>query len=175
MTNLMEDVMLLGKLEAGKTPFLPKKQDAISWLKGLIQENFIHQEDGRKVDLSCQIDYLEVDFDEKIIGHTLTNLITNAFKYSKKSEKNPKITVEENDGSIIFTVQDFGIGIPKEEQDNLFQSFYRASNTAEYQGTGLGLVIAKEFIEMHKGMIALESEVNQGTTFWVSIPIERKN
>lgn len=174
MTSLMNDVMLLGKLEAGKTPFLPKKQDIISWTKGLIQETYGVSSDRRKVELICKTDFLEVYFDDKIIGHTLLNLISNAFKYSANSPKNPKVVVEENDGSVIFTVEDYGIGIPKAEQANLFQSFYRANNTAAVQGTGLGLVIAKEFVEMHKGVIAFESVQGKPTTFWVSLPIKEK-
>jgi PAS domain S-box-containing protein len=174
MTSLMEDVMLLGKLEEGKTPFLPKLQDVISWLHTLIQTNFSNEKHNRQVDFIKKIDFLEIVFDEKILGHALLNLISNAFKYSENSGINPKITIEENDGSLIFTVEDKGIGIPPAEQDKLFQSFYRANNTAEIQGTGLGLVIAKEFVEMHKGLIAFESQLQVGTTFWVSIPIKKK-
>jgi PAS domain S-box-containing protein len=174
MTSLMEDVMLLGKLEEGKTPFLPKKQDIVSWFNTLIQTTFSNEQDGRFVDFDKKVDFLEVEFDDKILGHTLLNLISNAFKYSQNSGENPKVVIEENDGSVIFAITDKGIGIPKTEQDNLFQSFYRANNTAGIQGTGLGLVIAKEFVEMHKGIIVFESEVDHGTTFWVSIPIELK-
>ena len=172
MTSLMEDVMLLGKLEEGKTPFLPIKQDAVSWLNTLIQTTFSNEKDGRLVDFDKKIDFLEVEFDDKILGHTLLNLISNAFKYSQNSGGSPKVIIEENDGSVIFTIIDKGIGIPKADQDNLFQSFYRANNTAGIQGTGVGLVIAKEFVEMHKGIIAFESQIGVGTTFWVSIPIE---
>lgn len=174
MTRLMEDVLLLGKLEEGKTPFLPKKQDIVSWLLTLIQTTYSNEHDGRIVDFIQKIDFLETDFDEKILGHTLLNLISNAFKYSQNSGINPVVIIEENDGSVIFTIIDKGIGVPKAEQDNLFQSFYRANNTAGIQGTGLGLVIAKEYVEMHKGIIAFESQIGEGTTFWVSIPIERK-
>lgn len=174
MTSLMEDVLLLGKLEEGKTPFLPKKQDIVSWFFTLIQNNYSNEPDGRTVDFVKKIDFLEVDFDEKVLGHTLLNLISNAFKYSQESGINPSVIIEENDASVIFTIIDKGIGIPKAEHENLFQSFYRANNTAGIQGTGLGLVIAKEYVEMHKGIIAFESQVGKGTTFWVSIPIERK-
>ena len=174
MTSLMEDVMLLGKLEEGKTPFLPKKQDVVSWLYTLIQTTYSNENDGRIVDFDKRIDFLEVDFDEKILGHSLLNIISNAFKYSQNTGINPKVIIEENDGSVIFTIVDKGIGIPQSEHDNLFQSFYRANNTAGIQGTGLGLVIVKEFVEMHKGIIVFESQVDQGSTFWVSIPIEQK-
>ena len=175
MTNLMEDVMLLGKLEEGKTPFLPVKQDVVSWFNTLIQSTFSNEKDNRFVDFNKKIDFLEVEFDNKILGHTLLNLISNAFKYSKNSGVNPKAIIEENDGNVIFTIIDQGIGIPKADQDNLFQSFYRANNTSDIQGTGLGLVIAKEFVEMHKGMIVFESQVGKGSTFWVSIPIELRS
>ncbi len=71
---------------------------------------------------------------------------------------------------IIFWVQDQGIGIPSDEQARLFEPFHRASNAKKVSGTGLGLVIAKQSVELHGGTITLESEAGQGTTFIVTLP-----
>ena len=69
-----------------------------------------------------------------------------------------------------LTYKDYGIGIPKKDQASLFESFSRASNVGDIDGTGLGLVIVKQFIEMHGGTISFQSEVHKGTTFTIAIP-----
>lgn len=74
---------------------------------------------------------------------------------------------------VLFRIQDFGIGIPKEDQEKLFEVFYRCSNVGEIVGTGLGLAIVKRSVELHGGAIAFESEVGVGTTFTVLLPCDR--
>ena len=76
---------------------------------------------------------------------------------------------DKND-SIQITVIDYGIGIPEEEQINLFSSFFRASNTISYHGTGLGLGIVKQFIEIHGGKVTIESKINQGCKVIITLP-----
>jgi len=76
--------------------------------------------------------------------------------------------------SIYISVIDYGIGIPKDEQKNIFTAFYRANSTKRIPGTGLGLSITKKYIESLKGEILVDSRVNEGTTFTIKFPFENK-
>jgi len=97
-----------------------------------------------------------------LISQIVTNLATNALKYSI-GKPAPVLTVDWGEDLFSISVRDFGIGIPKIDQQSLFQTFYRASNVENIQGTGLGLVIVKQFTDLHGGKIFIESDVNVGT------------
>jgi two-component system phosphate regulon sensor histidine kinase PhoR/two-component system sensor histidine kinase VicK len=101
------------------------------------------------------------------------NLIANAINYNKpKGEVD--ISFEEKDKNVIFTCRDTGVGIPKDEQWKLFSRFYRGTNILkkETSGTGLGLFIVKAIVESSGGKIWFESEEDQGSTFYVSFPLD---
>jgi signal transduction histidine kinase len=114
-----------------------------------------------------------VHLDEQLIQHVVENLVSNAFKYSE--EENPKVYLNFNLKSVIISVEDKGVGIPEIEIEKLFQPFYRADNVTDIQGTGLGLVIAKEYTELNGGNIDVESIENEGTKVSISFPIRVKN
>lgn len=107
--------------------------------------------------------------DPKLTKHILTNLLLNALKYSPQ---NSPIEVEliQSEDEVRLVVKDAGIGIPPEDQANLFKLFYRASNVGMIQGTGLGLAIVKQCVDAHNGHISFESQLGQGTTFTVRLP-----
>jgi signal transduction histidine kinase len=88
-------------------------------------------------------------------------------------KKNPVLTVEHSGIKINLIVEDYGIGIPENEVNKVFDSFYRATNTTTLQGTGLGLVVAKQFIELHNGTIELESKLGVGTKVTLTLPINK--
>ncbi|NEQ35725.1 MAG: PAS domain S-box protein [Okeania sp. SIO3I5] len=117
-----------------------------------------------------------VFIDEKLLQHILHNLLWNAIKYSPEgSQVYLKLSYLNN--YVIFQVQDEGIGIPEAEQKYLFNSFYRAENAANISGTGLGLTVVKNFVDLHQGHIFVESEVGVGSTFTVILPLnlEKEN
>ena len=116
-------------------------------------------------------DELWVDGDQDRIEQVLTNLISNASKYSGEG-KTVDVTAEAKDGRLWLTVTDHGIGISPEDQQKLFTSFFRASNkeTRSVSGTGLGLVIAQSLVELHDGEVFLESEVGVGTSVKFYLP-----
>lgn len=116
----------------------------------------------------------EIDFeifsDENLLRHILDNLLTNAIKYSLPAGTvNFELMI--TDESIIFSIQDWGIGIPFEEQKQLFQPFYRASNIGIIPGTGLGLAIVAKCVDALEGEIDFKSEVDLGTIFTVKLPL----
>ena len=103
------------------------------------------------------------------------NLVANAIKFTPRGEVSVSVTAErlaDARHEIRFTVQDTGIGIPKERFDRLFKMFSQvdASTTRRYGGTGLGLAISKRLTELMGGRIGVESEAGRGTTFWVELP-----
>ena len=108
-------------------------------------------------------------WDENLLRHILGNLIANAIKYSTE-EKQVLFELIPQSDRIIFRIQDWGIGIPLEDRQDLFQPFHRASNVGQIPGTGLGLAIVKSCVEAHGGQIALESEIDRGTTVTVTLP-----
>jgi signal transduction histidine kinase len=111
----------------------------------------------------------EVILDCKLLKHILFNLISNALKFSpENSEVN--ITSDITANNITIAVKDSGIGITKEDQQHLFERFFRGHNATHIQGTGLGLNIVANYVELMGGKISFESIENKGTTFTITIP-----
>jgi signal transduction histidine kinase len=107
--------------------------------------------------------------DPRLLRHIVMNLLSNAQKYSS-ANRLPEVTVEYLPEEVNIRVKDFGIGIPADEIQHLFTSFYRASNTENIQGTGLGLVIVKQLVDMHGGSVHVESTFGSGSEFIVNLP-----
>lgn len=120
--------------------------------------------------LSEQGNITSVSLDEKLLKTIVTQLLSNAFKYSRdNTEVNAHIELVNS--SCIIKISDQGIGIPASEQKHLFSSFFRASNVSNIYGTGLGLTIAQQCAHMHGGSISVNSELNKGTTVTVTLPV----
>ena len=109
--------------------------------------------------------------DSEILYQTFENLLSNAVKYSKDGSE-VLFKLDYKNGHLYGTVVDNGIGIPKSEQSQLFDRFFRAKNVGIVEGSGLGLSIVKKCIEVMGGEIDFSSEVNKGTTFEVKIPVK---
>ncbi|HBL60091.1 MAG TPA: hypothetical protein DDZ80_16975 [Cyanobacteria bacterium UBA8803] len=180
MTQMLNDVLLLGKTEAGKFEFQPAPLDIRQFCRALVEEfqlsadsrHTIHFEECSSLS-SLQGQGRYPHLDRKLLRHILSNLLSNAIKYSPKSSTvNFKLAVE--DKQIIFQIEDRGIGIPEEDQCHLFESFHRAKNVGTIPGTGLGLAIVKNLVTLHSGQITLQSQVGVGTTFIVTLPLYEK-
>lgn len=179
MNELLSDVLTVGETESGKLQFSPQPLDIIRFCKDLVDE--FHISDRRKSQIQfsfCQtLDQHRPCLpllDERLLRHILTNLLSNAVKYSPSGDS-IEFKLNLSDRTVIFRIQDHGIGIPKADQVDLFQSFYRASNARTIPGTGLGLSIVKQCVDLHGGTIAVESEENQGTLFTVTLPLNRQS
>jgi signal transduction histidine kinase len=98
----------------------------------------------------------------------LINLTSNAIKYSS-TDFPVELILDNRSPKTILKVKDRGIGIPDADRQKLFEPFYRASNVGDLPGHGLGLAIVKKLVDIHVGKITLESEVNKGTTFTISL------
>ncbi|ALF52559.1 histidine kinase [Nostoc piscinale CENA21] len=170
MLQLLDEVLFLSKSETAKLEYKPAPLNLISFcqeitevmqMKAAGQKNIIFNNAGE-----CNLIYM----DEELIYCILTNLISNAVKYSPP-QSNIWFNLTFEGDMAIFQVKDEGIGIPETDQVNLFQTFYRASNARRIQGTGLGLAMVKKCVDLHGGEINLESQQDVGTTVIVKLPL----
>jgi PAS domain S-box-containing protein len=170
VTSLMNDILTLGKLEAGRLEIEKQHIDLVSFISKSIDQQTQSRSDKRNVELVVSGVPQLVDIDQQLFNHILSNLVSNALKYSE-GRNNPVIKLNFHKlNKVVMTVKDYGIGIPLKDQKGLFTSFYRATNVRNIQGSGLGLSIVKQFIDMHGGTIEVMSDVDQGCEFIVQIP-----
>lgn len=173
MTHLLEDVLLIGKAEAGKLDFKPGAMDLLAFCRDLVENLQMSTSSRHAIDFLIHGSCGQVQMDEKLLGHILSNLLSNAIKYSPQGGI-VKFNVICSPETTSFIVQDHGIGIPKPDLEKLFESFRRASNVGSIPGTGLGLAIIKKCVDLHGGQIDIESEIGVGTIFTVTLPCNRQ-
>ncbi|TAF07281.1 MAG: CBS domain-containing protein [Nostocales cyanobacterium] len=174
IVKLLDDVLMINRAESEKMEFNPEALDIIGFCKQLKKEiasTSSHHKINFYVNVSEPIldNTLVVQFDPKLIRQILTNLLSNALKYSPENNS-VDFSLHIESEKIIFQIKDAGIGIPQEDQVNLFASFYRASNVSNISGTGLGLAIVKKCVDLHQGEIILDSQLGKGTIFTLTIP-----
>ena len=169
MTVLLDDVLTISRTDLGKLEFAPNPLDLKSFCHALVEEVKTSLRDEQPINFTYQIEQHGFQLDRKLLHHILTNLLVNAGKYSPDGKVIDLIITYSN-SELVFEVRDRGIGIPTPDLPQIFDSFYRATNTNSFQGTGLGLAIVKQYVELHGGAIAVESQLNIGTTFTVTIP-----
>ena len=169
LTGILNDFLSLGKLEEGKVDVVNETIQPREFLDEIKEETNGILKEGQHIILDCKMEASEIVCDARILRNILFNLITNASKYSDVN-KSIYITCRDQPGAVRFEVQDEGIGIPEEDQKHMFERFFRASNSGNVQGTGLGLNIVKRYIDLLQGTISFSSEYNKGTLFKVTIP-----
>lgn len=162
MNSLLEDILLISKTEAGKQSFKPKKLDLEEFSQQIIHEISLGYPE-RKINLTVEGDLSQFLGDEKLLWHILTNILSNALKYSS-SETTVDLALLTEDDKVVIEIRDRGIGIDPVSQKHLFESFYRGKNVEDIPGTGLGLAIVKRAIDLHQGQIMIISRPNGGTT-----------
>jgi len=169
MIELLNDVLLINKTEAGRLEFNPQPLVLNDFCKEVMEEIQITTE-KHIISMHSQLCNAPMQLDRKLMRHILTNLLANAVNYSPTGG-DILLTVTHQNHEITLTVQDFGIGIPEESQCTLFDSFIRGSNVGRISGTGLGLAIVKKSVDLHRGRIDCKSKVGEGTTFVVNLPL----
>ena len=169
LNNILNDFLSLEKLETGNVNYNLSTFELGKVMKEVVSNANILLKKGQTINYPDHIDEISLLQDEKIIELTLSNLIHNAIKYSSE---NSVIAIKVSQDHEITTLEiiDDGIGIPKIDQKNIFNRYFRAENALLTEGTGIGLNISKTHIENLGGSINFESEENKGTTFTISIP-----
>jgi two-component system phosphate regulon sensor histidine kinase PhoR len=171
LARLIEDVLSISKIESGKITYEMKPLN----LDEVIQDAvtiYRTQAEDKQIELTYEKDEKlpEILGDRDAMSQVIVNLISNALKFTP-TKGNIDVRLKHTDNQIVLDVEDNGMGIPKNEQDKIFQKFYRIYRPGtQIQGTGLGLSIVMEIIEKHKGKIELFSEENKGSLFRISLP-----
>ncbi|MDR7854993.1 ATP-binding protein [Tissierella sp.] len=175
MARLVRDLLQLSNLDYNKTTW--KKEEIC--VKELLDEillklEFAFKEKGHELILEIEEGLPNIVIDKDGIEQVILNIVSNSIKYTEKSGR-LEITAKDIDGYVNIIVTDNGIGIPEDDQNRIFERFYRVEKgrSREAGGTGLGLSIAKQIIEAHDGEISLESSFNNGTSVKIKIPYDK--
>ncbi len=169
LDSIVSNVMMVSKIQEGKIKLIPKEIDLYKMCLDIIN-NFIAIEDkNAEITFESEFSSLIMSLDERLMIQVLTNLISNAIKYS---QPNPLINIQLrlDKKFVIFTIRDNGIGIPAVDHEKMFQPFYRATNVKSIEGNGLGLNIVKQSLILHGGDICFKSELNKGAEFYIYLP-----
>lgn len=179
LEQLMENLLSVAKIERGA---IKLEKSHVNWVKlvAATVQDFMIQAKEKGLHLRFippQHHIPEIRVDPIRINEVLTNLIANAINYTSKGKVEVRIDLDRQEGVVITRIADTGPGIPPQHLPNLFQKFYRVQGQIERgsKGTGLGLFISKNIVELHGGKIWVESKVGQGSTFSFSLPLEDKN
>lgn len=171
LNNLLTSVLFFGKADANKMEYKPKKMFVQAFIKEVLDTVKAGVENQVKIKTELGDLPKVIVSDSELLYQVFENLLSNAVKYSK-DEGEVKFVLNYEKGKLIAKIQDRGIGIPKAEQGQLYDRFFRAHNVGIVEGSGLGLSIVKKCLEVLKGDITFESEVGKGTTFHVTIPVD---
>lgn len=166
MTELMNEVLLISKIESGGITPVFEKFDLLELVEE-VKNEFDYVD--FKFNVTSNKEQFQILADRKMMHHVMLNLTSNAIKYSQE-KREIDINLFQNCNHAEITVKDYGIGIPDEDKQNLFKSFYRASNIRNIPGTGLGLIIVKHYLDLQNAKISFQSEENKGSIFKIDMP-----
>lgn len=169
LTKLLDDIITLNRADSGKLKYEPKTVDLKELCEEALETSQLFAKEHHKVHFDFQSSESHFYLDEKLMRFIISNLLVNAFKYSPEGGL-ISLLVKVDEKEIILNFTDEGIGIPEEDKHHLFEPFHRSANSADIPGTGLGLSIVQKSVEIQKGKITFESELNKGTSFTVTIP-----
>jgi len=174
LTALLNDYLSLGKLEEGKLRVTYTETDIKAFFDEFLQEIGSIKKVKQKIRFTHEGIDCTVMTDKFLLKNILTNLVSNAIEYSPHDAE-IELAAELKKDTLKIRVTDQGIGIPENEQHQIFKRFYRGQNANNIEGTGLGLNIAKKYIRLLKGTIEFTSQLNKGTTFIAIIPVMNIN
>lgn len=169
MTELLNDVLIIGKAADHKIEFQPKLLNIKDFCNNILDSVSSEYKKQHVIVNNFDLDIEEAVVDEKILSQCLRNLFSNAMKYSPIGST-INFSVVRNENALVFSVQDNGIGISDEDQKQIYEPFHRGGNVGNISGTGLGMAIVKQLIELHGGSIACKSKIGEGSLFTFNIP-----
>ncbi|MBS1524434.1 MAG: PAS domain-containing sensor histidine kinase [Bacteroidetes bacterium] len=169
LTSILNDFLSLEKLEAGKVEPIYVAFDIVKFAEEITEEMQLVAKQNQMIVYQHTGTESMVKLDPALLKNCIINLIGNAIKYSGQNSF-IEFSTEINENQAIVTIRDNGIGIPDNDQKHLFEAFFRAHNTGNIPGTGLGLNIVTRYTSLMKGRIEFQSKVNKGTSFTISFP-----
>ncbi|MGB7086748.1 MAG: PAS domain-containing sensor histidine kinase [Phormidesmis sp.] len=171
MTQMIDDILVLGKLEAKRLYLAPEPMDLVEFCQNLLME--LQPQQGA-LKFMGRYKSLIAELDQTLLRSILTNILLNAIRYSPP-ESDVQLSLSRRKQRVIFQVTDKGVGILPEDKPYLFEPFHRGKNVSNIPGTGLGLSIVKQFVELQRGEIQVESKLGKGTVFRVLLPLSAAN
>jgi PAS domain S-box-containing protein len=169
ITTMIDDILVIGKIEAKVLEVAPKLLDLVQWGQDLLREREYFRPLS-PIEFVCRSRQIIARCDERLLRSIVNNLLTNALLYTPENGT-IRLKFAKRKDWFIVTIQDEGIGIPAADKPQLFEPFHRGRNVSNIPGTGLGLSIVKQFVDLQGGRIEVTSQVHRGTTFVVRLPI----
>lgn len=170
MTELLEDILVVGKIEANTLQFQPVPLNLENFCRLMVEEQQLNDSNQHPITFIFAGENSDAQMDEKLMRQILGNLLSNAIKYSPAGTS-VDLHLQCQNGQAFFQIKDEGMGIPPADQERIWETFYRATNVGTISGTGLGLAIVKRAVELHDGTIFIDSQRGKGTTFTITIPL----
>lgn len=170
LSEMISDVMTLSRFEADGFQINAEDCDLITYCRDVVEEFQFNYHKTHQVEFICHEQRLIAPIDKKLLRRALTNLLSNAIKYSPAGSR-VTFTLQRDQHSVVMSVADQGIGIPPADMPRLFEPFHRASNAETIPGTGLGLPVTRQMVELHHGTITCQSTLGVGTTFTIRLPL----
>ena len=170
LTDILNDFLSLDKLEEGAVMANPEYLGLNELIATITEEIKSIAKAGQRISFAGLVGNDQIFIDKRILKNIMFNLISNAIKYSNENT-NIDIKLSKDANTLTIEIKDQGIGIPLEDQAHIFERFYRANNSGNMQGTGLGLNIVKKYVEILKGDIQFKSVPEKGTKFTLKFPI----
>jgi len=173
LTHLIENILDFSRMEENQKIFRFEKDDIVRLVEDVVQyfQNLMEGK-GFTIELKCTDQIPEFEFDSEAMEQVLHNLMDNACKFSGEAKK-VHVKIKRHQKQVSISIRDYGIGILNEDQDKIFNRFYRAGDslTQNVKGSGIGLTIVKQIIEAHKGQIKVESTPGNGSIFTITVPL----
>lgn len=171
MNQLLEDILLIGKIQEQETRLEWQQINPIEFCSELTEKMVWADECRHPVKFVSKGECGSIRVDPDILRKILENILNNAMKYSPAGSK-IIFELECKEEALIFQVADEGLGIPADQMDRIYEPFFRANNRGAIPGTGLGLTIVKKAVDLLNGTVQVQSEVDKGTTVLIEIPIK---
>lgn len=166
MSQMVEQLLALSRMDQDKIPFELEEMDLVDIVEVVCEDEGTS---GDELRFDYDLSSTPIVADVALITMAVRNLVSNAVKYSDKTTR-IKVRCGRNDSGAYVSVQDFGIGIAPEDKDRIFEHYYRAEQSRNSEGFGLGLTLAMKIAEKHGGTILLKSALGEGSTFTLVIP-----
>jgi len=170
MTQMIDDILTIGKIEANCLEVNRQPADMVAFCHNLLAERDYGRPEN-PVQFCCRSRQLIACLDERLLRSVLTNLLSNAIRYTPP-EKAISLKLAKRQQQLILQVKDEGIGIPLGDRRHLFEPFHRGRNVSNIPGTGLGLSIVKQFVDLMQGTVEVTSKPGHGATFTVRLPTD---
>lgn len=170
LTGILNDFLSLEKLEAGKVEAVFDAFDIVKFSEEITEEMQLTAKQAQHIIYQHTGTASLVKLDQALLKNCIINLISNAIKYSGE-DSFIEFNTELGDNQLVVVVKDNGIGIPESDQKHLFEAFFRAHNTGNIPGTGLGLNIVTRYARLMNGTVDFKSQVHHGTSFTLTFPI----